>query len=57
MSRKYTNELLEMIDNGLLNKDDVIMACIKYMSEDEVKDMMECNEFIVEEEEEEEISE
>jgi len=50
MSRKYTNELLEMIENGLLNKDDVIMACVKYMSEDDVKDMMECNEFIIEDE-------
>ena len=41
MSRKYTNELLEMIENGLLDKDTVIMACVKYMSEDDVKDMME----------------
>lgn len=46
MSRKYTNKLLEMIEEGLLDKDNVIMACVKYMSEDEVKDMMECNEFI-----------
>lgn len=54
MSRKYTNKLLEMIDEGLLDRDMVIMACVKYMSEDEVKDMMECNEFINTEEEEEE---
>ena len=54
MSRKYTNELLEMIENGLLDKDTVIMACVKYMSEDEVKDMMECNDFIEEESEEDE---
>jgi hypothetical protein len=38
-----------MIDEELLDKDAVIMACIKYMSEDEVKDMMECNEFIEDE--------
>jgi hypothetical protein len=44
--REYTNKLLEMIDEGLLDKDTVIMACVKYMSEDDVKDMMECNEFI-----------
>ena len=54
MSRKYTNELLEMIENGLLDKDTVIMACVKYMSEDEVKDMMEYNDFIEEESEEDE---
>jgi hypothetical protein len=49
MSRKYTNKLLEMIDEGLLDKDAVIVACVNYMSEDEVKDMMECNEFIEDE--------
>ena len=54
MSREYTNKLLEMIEEGLLDKDNVITACTKYMSEAEVQDMMECNEFIEEEEEEEE---
>lgn len=53
MARKYTNQLLEMIEQGLLDKDNVIMACVKYMSEDDVKDMMECNEFLTEEDEEE----
>lgn len=52
MTRQYTNKILEMIEEGLLNKDDVIMACIKYMSEDDVKDMAIINEFITEEEEE-----
>lgn len=54
MSRKYTNKLLEMIENGLLDKDNVIIACVKYMSEDDVKDMMKCNEFIDESENEDE---
>jgi hypothetical protein len=54
MTREYTTKLLEMVDEGLLDRDNVIMACIKYMSEDDVKDMMECNEFINEEEESEE---
>lgn len=49
--REYTNKLLEMIEEGLLDKDTVIMACVKYMSEDEVKDMMESNEFINEDSE------
>ncbi len=53
MTREYTNKLLEMIDDGLLDRDSVIMACVKYMSEDEVRDMMESNEFIEEETEEE----
>ncbi len=53
MSREYTNKLLEMVEEGLLDRDNVIMACVKYMSEDEVRDMMHCNEFIEEEENEE----
>jgi hypothetical protein len=43
-----------MVEHGLLDRDNVIMACVKYMSEDEVKDMMHHNEFIEDEEDEEE---
>jgi hypothetical protein len=57
MTRKATNRLLEMIDEGLLDRDTVILACVKYMSEDEVADMCDCNEFFYSEEEEEEIEE
>jgi hypothetical protein len=46
MVRKYTNKLLEMIDDMLLDREIVIIAFVKYMSEDDVKDMMEINEFI-----------
>ena len=51
MSREYTSKLLELIEDGTLDRDTVIMACVKYMSEDDVKDMMEHNEFILEEDE------
>ena len=51
--RKYTNMLLEMIDDGLIDRDLVITACLKYMSEDDVQDMMEANEFIDEQFEDE----
>ncbi len=54
MTRKYTNQLLDMIEDGLLDRDTVIMACVRYMSEDEVQDMMEANEFIEEQFEDEE---
>ena len=53
MSREYTSKLLELIEDGMLDRDTVIMACVKYMSEDDVKDMMEHNEFIDEEDEDE----
>jgi hypothetical protein len=45
--------LLELVEDGMLGRDDVIMACVKYMSEDDVKDMMQSNEFIEPEEDEE----
>ena len=51
MTREYTNKLLEMVEEGILDRDNVIMACVKYMSEDDVKDMMHTNEFIKDEEE------
>ena len=50
--REMTNRLLEMIEEGLLDKDNVIMACVKYMSEDDVADMMRLNEFIIDDDEE-----
>jgi hypothetical protein len=52
MSQEYTDKLLEMVEEGLLDKDLVIMACVKYMGEDKVKAMMEANEFLKDEDEE-----
>jgi len=46
MSREYTTKLIEMIDEGLLDRKTVLTACLNYMSEDEVKEMMETNEFV-----------
>ena len=45
MTRKYTNELYEMLDEGLLTHEKVVDACLKWMSEQDVWDMMEANEF------------
>ena len=53
MVRKYTNMVLEMVEEGILDKDVVIMACLKYMSEAEVRDMAEANGLLPEDEEEE----
>jgi len=52
-TRQATNKILEMVEEGILNRDDVILACLKYMSEDDVADMAHCNGFIEEEEGEE----
>jgi hypothetical protein len=43
--RKETSRLLELVADGLLDKDTVILACVKYMSESDVEDMMDCNEW------------
>ena len=52
MSRESSEKLLEAIEEGFLDKDTVIMACVKYMSEDDVADMCHVNEFFFDEEEE-----
>ena len=46
MTREYTNLLYEMIEDGLLDKDTVITAFCKYLSEADVEDMMHINEMI-----------
>ena len=52
MTREATNKILEMVEGGVLDKDNVILACLKYMSEDEVADMAHINEFFNEGDEE-----
>ena len=50
--RKDTNRILEMVDDGILDAADVVMMCLKYMSEDEVADMTRANDLFPEEDEE-----
>jgi len=52
MSRQATDKVLEAVEEGMLDKDTVIMACLKYMSEDDVADMCHANEFGLEDEDE-----
>lgn len=40
-ARKVTRQLLDAIDEGIVSKDDVIRACLDYMSEADVADMCE----------------
>jgi hypothetical protein len=46
MPREITNQILDFIEQGILDKDEVIKACLNYMSEDDVRDMAESNEFL-----------
>lgn len=54
MSRKFTNQLLEMLDEGSISYEDVAKECLSYMSEADVEDMVTSNGWIDEEEEAEE---
>ncbi len=50
--RQATNRLLELVDEGLLDPRTVILACVGYMSEDDVADMCRMNEFFDDDESE-----
>ena len=52
--RKATNKLIEMAENCIISWETIARAALQYMSEDEVADMAQCNEFIEDEDEEEE---
>lgn len=46
--REATNKVLEMVDNGILNPRDVLLMALKWMSEDDVKEMCKANEINLE---------
>ena len=35
---------LELIEEGIVSAEDMVTMCVKYMSVDDVADMMDCNE-------------
>jgi hypothetical protein len=48
MEREATNKILEMIDESVLDPKQVVLMCLKWMSEDEVKKMCKANELDLE---------
>lgn len=46
MTREYTTKLLEMMDEGLISAEAVAEMALAYMSEDDVKDMMQANDIV-----------
>ena len=44
MEREATNKLLELIENYALDPRQVVLMCLKWMSEDDVKAMCKANE-------------
>jgi hypothetical protein len=51
MEREVTNKLLELIDNYALDPRQVVLMCLKWMSEDDVREMCKANEINLEDEE------
>lgn len=52
-TRKVTNQLLELIEEGVLDPQTVVEACLSYMSEADVADMARSNELLPDEADEE----
>lgn len=50
-TRKVTNQLLELVDEGVLDAREVLAAALVYMSEADVADMAHSNELVLEEDE------
>lgn len=50
--RKATNRLLEIVNDGVLDPYTALLACLSYLSEDEVADMCHMNGFFEDDEEE-----
>lgn len=50
MAREATNELIDMAENGAISWETIARECLQYMSEDEVRDMAESNDWIDDEE-------
>lgn len=50
-TRKVTNLLLTWIEDGILDPQTVLEACLSYMSEADVEDMARSNDFLPDEDE------
>lgn len=50
-TRKVTNKLIEMAEEGLISWADLAMMSLKWMSEDDVAEMCKANDISIEEDE------
>ena len=44
MYRDWRDNALEMVEEGRVNADHLLLCCLKYMSNNDVYDMLDCNE-------------
>ena len=40
----FRNVALELVENGIVSAEDMLTMALKYMSNDDVEDMLDCNE-------------
>ena len=52
-ARKYTNQVIENVESGLIDWEAVARACLCYMSEYDVEDMAKCEGLIEDDSEDE----
>jgi len=45
-AREFTNKAYDLLDEGVINRDWFIICCLKFMSEDDVREMMLINELV-----------
>ena len=48
-TRKATNRLLELVDDGMISARAVVVMCLKWMSEDNVAEMLQANDIDIDE--------
>ena len=51
MIREYTNKIIEMAEEGIIDWEDIARAALNWMSEDDVRDMAYDNMFLDDEDE------
>ena len=51
MIREYTNKIIEMAEEGIIDWEDIARAALNWMSEDDVRDMAYDNMFLEDEDE------
>ena len=44
MARNSRDKALEMVEEGMVSAEDMLTMALKYMSTDDVEDMLDCNE-------------
>ena len=54
--RKVTNQLIDLVDEGVLSWEIIARACLSYMSEDHVADMASLN-YLIDDENDDEAGE